>query len=182
MIPSANRMWMPGISLLVFLVLSGNWCLAGPASTQPVHHTTDKARITADGPHTLPTEVPSREPRPLDQIKRMREIIKHQKENTSVTSPAPEQKPSPAVPVAREATEGNLPTTLPAGERTWFSFADMPYSDVLNYIERISGLPIIGDREIAGTVTYFSRKKMTLDEAIQELNLLLRTKDRVLRI
>ncbi len=76
---------------------------------------------------------------------------------------------------------GPVLTTLPAGEKgIQFSFDNAPYSTVLDFIERISGMPIVGDRNIQGTLTYVNRKKMTLNEAMEELNMLLQEKGVVL--
>ncbi len=61
-----------------------------------------------------------------------------------------------------------------------FSFDNAPYSAVFDFVEKITNLPILGDRNVPGTVTYFSRKKMTINEALEELNLLLKDKGVVL--
>lgn len=111
--------------------------------------------------------------------------------------PAPEPKasaqpevlatPSDTVDTARTQDTGQPELKLPYmggpvdpnKREIEFSFDDVEYSVVFKFIERISGMPILGDRKIDGTLTYFSRKKFTLDEALQELNLLLQDKGRV---
>lgn len=123
----------------------------------------------------------SRPSEPTPSIELMKRIIQARKGQTkqedkekvgsleeATTQQAPEESPS--------AMNG-LPTTLPAGEKgIQFSFNNAPYSTVFDFIERVTGLPIVGDRNIPGTLTYFSRKKMTVNEALSELNLLLKEK------
>jgi type II secretion system protein D len=94
--------------------------------------------------------------------------------------------PTEQIPTVRSTPESSksqtvsFPTTLPAGEKMQFSFNNAPYSTVFDFIERISGLPILGERNVPGTLTYFSRKKMTVNEALEELNMLLSEKGVVL--
>ncbi len=74
----------------------------------------------------------------------------------------------------------NLAAESLKGRFIQFSFNNAPYSAIFDFVEKITNLPILGDRNVPGTITYFSRKKMTINEALEELNLLLKEKGIVL--
>jgi type II secretory pathway component GspD/PulD (secretin) len=131
---------------------------------------------------TSQTAKPSKPATPPPSIEQLKRILKS-RGGKSTTQTQPTEVPTTTTTTTATGTttqtqqSTGLPTTLPAGETgIQFSFNNAPYSTVLDFIERITGLPIIGDRNIPGTLTYFSRRKMTLNEALEELNLLLQEK------
>jgi len=130
---------------------------------------------------TAPTMPAAQTNLPAPNIEQLRKILRSQK---SLTPPAQANSAQPVslpAPVAVSPTPVAIPTTLPAGVKgIQFSFTNAPYSSIFDFIERITGLPILGDRNIPGNLTYFNRKKMTTNEAIEELNILLKEKGVVL--
>jgi type II secretory pathway component GspD/PulD (secretin) len=123
------------------------------------------------------TSQPTRPANPATpSIEQLKRILKSRGTDQITTQPQQTQE-SPTTTETRTQEGDGLPTTLPAGESAiQFSFNNAPYTTVLDFIERITGMPIIGDRNIPGTLTYFSRRKMTLNEALEELNILLQEK------
>lgn len=166
------------ISLYTHLVV---WAVAAvlPAAVFGQTATTSRPAPGANQPVTHRPAAPSIEQ--LNQILRRRGVKNPAATRPAVTTPPSKSAvPGDGAPEA-EAPAGKLPTTLPAGVRgIQFSFNNAPYSAVFDFIERISGLPIVGDRNVQGTLTYFNRKLMTVDEAMEQLNLLLRQKNVVL--
>jgi type II secretion system protein D len=118
---------------------------------------------------------PAATPPSIEQLMKMQKILKAKKGEEKPTQTQAVETPAEQTEPTSQAV--GLPTTLPAGDKgIQFSFNNAPYTTVLDFVERVTGLPIIGDRNIPGTLTYFSRKKMTVNEAMEELNLLLKEK------
>ncbi|MBL8763993.1 MAG: hypothetical protein JNM07_06970 [Phycisphaerae bacterium] len=84
-------------------------------------------------------------------------------------SPLPAPPPSPAPPAA-------APTGAPssAADKIAFTFKDTPWSGVVDFLARQTGIPVIKEAELPPTpVTYISGREYTLDEAIDVLNRML---------
>jgi len=156
-----------------------------PTSTRPTRGNKQANQGAARTQPAVRGQQPGEPVPPPPDIDQLRQLIRSRRPKRTTTQAAPSaQMVNPARgPVATAQASPRIeescpvPTTLPAGEKAiQFCFNNAPYSAVFDFIERISGLPILGDRNIQGTVTYFSRKKMTLNEALEELNLLLKDK------
>jgi len=123
---------------------------------------------------------PSLPPPSIEELRKILRARGRRPDAHQTTLPA--EMPRNATQPAATQEQPSLPlTTLPAGQRgIQFSFNNAPYSTIFDFVERVTGLPILGDRNVPGTLTYFSRKKMTVNEAMEELNLLLQEKGVVL--
>lgn len=192
MMPSAKTGLIAVASLLVILLLCpSSWLRAADSSAKPsptvksvpVSPSESHAARSADAKPTK-RKAPS-----ISELRKIREMISKTRKPSNSPSPAAPgvtKKPVsetklPVMPRSSGRSSTGMPTILPAGELIQFSFAGMPYSEILTLIERLSGLPIIGDRSVvAGTADYFRREAMTLDKALEELNLLLREQKVVL--
>jgi type II secretion system protein D len=98
-------------------------------------------------------------------------------------SPAPpgEATPSTAQPAPAPTPTGTAPSTVPAPVPTLpagslrFNFKDAPVDQVLDYLARESGLPVIYEAEIPkGEITFVGASPYTFDDALSIVNLNLR--------
>jgi len=152
-----------------------------PVSTKPTRSTRPNRTHTNPAARGIAPTEPIPQAPDIEQLRRMRRILRTRDSKSTQATTLPQA----GLPVSGRpaGTTGSIeescpiPTTLPAGEKViQFCFKNAPYSAVFDFVERISGLPILGDRNVQGTLTYFSRKKMTLNEALEELNILLKEK------
>jgi len=155
---------------LIFALLISGFCLAQEPATQPF----------------------GEQPPDITQLRRLIQAQRRQQAQDRTTQTATEEggEPMVEIPVTQPVTGPvelgpgiTEDTTQPIDVETlpgargdgliYFSFQNAPYSALLDLLERQTGLPIIGDRDIQGETTYVSTKGMTVEEAISEVNLLL---------
>ncbi len=87
--------------------------------------------------------------------------------------PMPQATTAPDTQEQPPADAEAVPPPADDGRTEWFSYDEMPFEDVVRQFADRLGKPIIGDVLVGGSLTYKGRTKMTKEEAIDRLNLLM---------
>lgn len=151
---------------------------AAPASEAAT--ASESASADTQPPETQ-EEARERRRRELEEIRQRAEARRRAATQPAATQPVVTTQPpvvesAPAEPPAQPPPEVDRPAAPPPAEdgRTeWFSFHEAQWEDVIEHFARRLGKPLIGDPMIGGTLTYKGQRKMTKEEALDELNLLM---------
>jgi len=156
----------------IALIAFGQTTPAAPP--EPVATTEEAPTATTEAPETVP-EAPETVPAALE------------------TAPAGQETPPPATP----GTQGNAPAAAPFGapfqtgappmtmpdrpidlahDKVAIAFNKADLLNVLNFLSMATGIPIIVDAEVKGTVTINSMKEVSLPLAYEVINSALRAR------
>lgn len=156
-----------------------------PPASEPAAPVPESAPSASAQPPETPDEARERRRRELEEIRQRAEARRRAATQPAATQPAatqpvvttqppvvesaPAEPPAPQPFVDRPA----VPPPVEDGRTEWFSFAEMQWEDVIKHFAERLGKPLIGEATIGGTLTYQGRRKLTREEALDELNLLM---------